>query len=303
MIIGQNRPRHIGMLCSLLGYSRQAFYQYRKEAEKQALKQELIIQRVLEIRKTQKRLGTRKLMVLLEPFMQEHEINMGRDAFFALLSAYGLLIRKRQCRVPRTTDSRHWYTMYPNLIKGMVVTGPNQVWVSDITYITLENGFAYLSLVTDMYSHKMVGYYLSENLCAAGCVKALKMALEYLPEGSILIHHSDRGIQYCCAEYVEVLHNKQISISMTQTSDPRDNAIAERVNGILKQEFLEEKYSTISQATRHIAQSIGIYNYQRPHSSVDMLMPAIAHERSGYLKPRWKTYYKTNKKKEVPMPT
>ena len=282
MIIGQNKPRHIQMLCSVLGYSRQAFYQYMKEAEKQAFGDELVIQKVLAIRKRQKKLGTRKLLLLLEPFMQEQGIKMGRDALFDLLGEHGLLIRKRRRKVPKTTNSQHWYKKYPNLIKGMIVTAPNQIWVSDITYITLDDGFAYLSLITDVYSHKVVGYHLGEDLCASGCVKALDMALEDLPESHTLIHHSDRGIQYCSTEYVEILQNRKISISMTQTSDPRDNAIAERLNGILKDELFDETYPTLRKAIRHIATSIKVYNNERPHGSVDMLMPAVAHTKNGY---------------------
>lgn len=242
-------------------------------------------------------------MVLLQPFMQEHGVIIGRDALFTLLSDYGLLIRKRKRRIPRTTNSNHWLRLYPNLIKDIIPSSPNQLWVSDITYITLESSFAYLSLITDAYSHMVVGYYLSEDLCAAGCVKALKMALKNLPAEAYLIHHSDRGIQYCSTEYVEVLHNRKISISMTQTSDPRDNAIAERMNGILKDELLEAQFTTYQEALDSVAKAIEVYNYQRPHSSVDMLMPAIAHTQSGILKKRWKNYYKPTQKKEVTMQT
>ena len=237
MNIGQRRGRKIGALCSLLGYSRQSYYQYKAEEQKEVLKQELIIQQVLRIRARQKKVGTRRLLEMLEPFFRSHDIYIGRDAFFELLSVRGLLIRKRKRKVPRTTFSDHWMRKYPNLIVGMSVTGPNQLWVSDITYILLENKPAYLSLITDAYSRMIVGYHLNKDLSTEGCIKALNMALKSLPEGANLIHHSDRGCQYCSFEYVQRLTAFNVSISMTQHSDPRENAIAERVNGIIKQEL------------------------------------------------------------------
>lgn len=299
MILGQNNPRQIKMLCSLLGYSRQAYYQYMRAEEKRSLQQELIIRQVVHIRKTQKKIGARKLLVMLEPFMLEHGISIGRDTLFTLLADRGLLVRKRRRKAPRTTNSNHWYEKYPDLAKFIMPAAPNEVWVSDITYITLESSFAYLSLITDAYSHMIIGYFLSEDLSACGCVKALMMALKTLPEEHYLVHHSDRGIQYCSTEYVQVLLNRKISISMTQTSDPRDNAIAERVNGIIKDELLEERFAGFHQARVGVAKAISIYNNQRPHSSIDMLVPSAAHTQSGTLKRRWKHYYKRAKPKEV----
>lgn len=299
MNIGQSESRSIQMLCSLLGYSRQAFYKFVKQSEKEALQNDLILQEVLRIRKTLKRLGTRKLLFKMEGFMSEHHIEIGRDAMFDLLATHKLLIRKRKRRVPITTFSDHWMRKYPNQIVEFIPTAPNQLWVSDITYITLKDDFAYLSLITDAYSRKIVGFFLSETLSADGCIKALQMALKNNPQLGRLIHHSDRGSQYCCTDYVGILDKKFIKISMTQSGDPLENAIAERVNGILKDELLEKVYLNYEQARQAIAAAISIYNYQRPHSSIDMLTPIEAHLKEGELKRRWKNYY--SKKKEVVM--
>lgn len=299
MNIGQSESRSIQTLCSLLGYSRQAFYKFVKHAEKEALQHDLILQEVLRIRKTLKRLGTRKLLFKMEGFMREHHIEIGRDAMFDLLATHKLLIRNRKRRVPVTTFSDHWMRKYPNLIVDFIPTAPNQLWVSDITYITLKEDFAYLSLIKDAYSRKIVGFYLSETLSADGCIKALQMALNNNPQLGRLIHHSDRGSQYCCADYVSILDKHFVKISMTQSGDPLENAIAERVNGILKDELLEKIYINYQEAKQAIAAAISIYNYQRPHSSIDMLTPIEAHLREGELKRRWKNYY--SKKKEVVM--
>lgn len=299
MNVGQSESRSVHTLCSLLGYSRQAFYKFVKHAEKEALQHDLILQEVLRVRKTLKRLGTRKLMFKMEGFMKEHNIEIGRDAMFDLLATHKLLVRKRKRRVPVTTFSDHWMRKYPNLIVDFIPTAPNQLWVSDITYITLKDDFAYLSLITDAYSRKIVGFYLSETLSADGCIKALLMALKNNPQLGRLIHHSDRGSQYCCADYVSILDKHFVKISMTQSGDPLENAIAERVNGILKDELLEKIYVNYQEAKQAIAAAISIYNYQRPHSSIDMLTPIEAHLREGELKRRWKNYY--SKKKEVVM--
>jgi putative transposase len=300
MNIAQKRGRQVRRLCALLGYSRQAFYQQQVKAEQSALEAELIIQEVLRIRNRQKRVGTRKLQMMLAPVLAGHRINIGRDALFDLLADNNLLIRRRRRKVPRTTFSDHGLKKHPNLIVGMSVLQPNKLWVSDITYIPLKDSFAYLSLITDAYSRMITGYYLSKNLRAEGCVKALTMALKQLPKGHELIHHSDRGCQYCSTEYVEQLQGRHIAISMTQNSDPRENAIAERVNGIIKQEFLALSYDNFNLAGEGVKNGIHIYNNERLHSSVDMLTPVQAHTMSGVLKQHWKGYYK-NEEQEVIM--
>lgn len=300
MNISQRESRSITALCSLLGYTRQAYYQHKKQFEKESLQHDLLINEVLKVRKTQKRLGARKLLFLLDSFMLEHQISIGRDAFFDLLSQRSLLVRKRKRNKPITTFSDHWMRKHPNLIDGFYPTAPNQLWVSDITYIVVGEGFAYLSLVTDAYSRKIVGFYLSVDLLAEGCIRALRMALKNNKNDlGKLIHHSDRGSQYCCSDYVGILTDNFIKISMTQNGDPRENAIAERVNGILKDELLEKSYRNYGQAVKDISIAISIYNHQRPHGSIDYLAPIEAHFRSGELKKRWKNYYSKKEEKAL----
>jgi putative transposase len=297
MKVEQVEPRTLVELCSLLGYSRQAYYQGNREYEKQVLGSELIVQEVLRIRKSQKRIGGRKLLKTMQAFLDHHALDMGRDNLFDLLRENGLLVRKRRSKKPNTTFSRHWFKRYPNLIKGFVPHKPNRLWVSDITYIVIGDDFGYLSLITDAYSRKIVGFYLSKNLSASGCVKALEMALENNPNREKLIHHSDRGVQYCSAEYSGLLELEGISISMTQSGDPLENALAERVNGILKDELLESNYNSFEEAQKSVAAAIIIYNYQRLHLSIDMLTPEQAHHLEGEIKKHWKNYY--NKRKEA----
>lgn len=238
-------------------------------------------------------------MLMLEDFMKEHKIKMGRDALFDLLREHNLLIRKRR-RTVQTTFSRHWYKKYPNLIKQFEPLAANLLWVSDITYICLENGFAYLSLITDAYSRKIVGFYLSETLENTGCIYALKMAISACTDCSSLIHHSDRGVQYCSIAYVDLLTDNHIKLSMTEQGDPLENAIAERLNGILKEELLQQKYPDFKTAKIDVAKAITIYNTLRPHSSCNMLTPHRAHTQTGTLKRHWKNYYKI---REVTMAT
>jgi transposase InsO family protein len=301
MRVEQVEPRCLAQLCSLLGYSRQAYYQHKREYEKQVLGTELIIQQVIHLRHSQKRVGTRKLLRMIRRFLEQHQLNTGRDSLFDLLRKNGLLVRKRRRKIPITTWSKHWLRKYPNLIEGLALTTPNRLWVSDITYIPIGDGFGYLSLITDAYSRKIVGFYLCEDLSAKGCIKALEMALKQNPNHGHLIHHSDRGSQYCSAEYVAVLEKENIRISMTQSGDPLENAIAERVNGILKEELLDSKYAAFEQAQKGIAVAVSVYNYQRLHSSIDMLTPAQAHHLEGEIKRHWKNYYQ--KGKEAPVMT
>lgn len=300
MNVGQKSVRQLGTLCSLLGYSRQAYYQHHKAVEQQVFEHEMIIQQVLSIRSVQPRVGSRKLLIMLSSFLLTHYITIGRDALFMLLRDNGLLIRSRKRDVPRTTFSDHWMHKYPNLIIGLIPQRANELWVSDITYVSVAEGFSYLSLVTDAYSRMIIGYHLSASLGTQGCIRALKMAVRQLPKGAALIHHSDRGCQYCSTEYVEQLAKRGIAISMTQNSDPRENAIAERVNGILKGELLQTRYDSLSEGARQVGKAIEVYNNERRHSSIEMLTPAQAHSRSGELKRQWKNYY-TTKQKEATM--
>jgi transposase InsO family protein len=281
----------LSSLCTLLGYTRQAFYGYKQHCIQEVFEVEIIIQEVLKHRILQPRIGARKLMVIMEDFIREHQISLGRDGLFDLLREHQLLIRKRRKRA-QTTFSKHWYKKYKNLIHSFEPLAPNLLWVSDITYIVIEQGFAYLSLITDAYSRKVVGFYLSQTLEATGCIRALQMALKGCANTTNLIHHSDRGVQYCSHEYVKLLEGRRIQISMTENGDPLENAIAERVNGILKDELLQQQYSSFEQAQKSVAAAISVYNTLRPHSSCDMLTPQVAHTKEGVLKKHWKNYYK-----------
>ena len=215
---------------------------------------------------------------MLKNFAELHQINFGRDALFSLLREHNLLIRKRK-RKAVTTFSKHWLKKYPNLIRDFIPLAANLLLVSDITYIVVAGGFAYLSLITDAYSHKITGFYLSKTLEAKGSVAALKMALKNCSDTKNLTRHSARGVQYCCANYVKILKDKNIKISMTENGDPLENAIAERVNGILKEELLQTTYSSFEEAKKSVAKAIAIYNSLRPHSSCDMLTPNEAHKK------------------------
>ncbi|MCZ2129926.1 MAG: IS3 family transposase [Bacteroidia bacterium] len=288
-------------LCLLLGYSRQSYYQGIKFIQQKAFEADIIIEEVLRYRKHQKRLGTRKLLEEMQGFLANHKFQIGRDAMFDLLARSGLLVTKRKRKGCVTTLSKHRFKKYPNIIRDFIPVAPNQLWVSDITYISLPNSFAYLSLITDAYSRKIVGFYLSKDLTANGPLQALKMALRANPNITGLIHHSDRGVQYCCDAYVKTLTNKKVKISMTENGDPLENAIAERVNGILKIELLEEVYTSFETAQREVAIACSTYNHLRPHGSIDNLMPAQVHQKSGEIKKRWKNYWQLKKEKEMTM--
>jgi transposase InsO family protein len=278
----------IGRLCELFDKSRQAFYQRQQVIYEHAAEAHLILSRVQRVRLRQPRIGTRKLLVKLE----QEGIQIGRDAFFDLLRDNSLLVRRRR-NVVRTTQSCHWLRKYPNLIRHYEAVGPNQLWVSDITYVAAQEGFMYLFLITDAYSRKIVGYTLADNLDADNAVKALEMALKTMKaDCSGLIHHSDRGVQYCSDKYVKLLQKRHIQISMTENGDPLENAIAERVNGILKDEWLYDMGKLPANVLhKTIAQIIHTYNNDRPHLSLDMLTPNVAHNMNEQLKRRWKNYY------------
>lgn len=276
------------MLCGLLGRSRQGYYKLRCRVEREAIRAELVIQEVVSMRSVQERIGVRKVYHMLQPFLLEQQIKMGRDQLGEVMREHGLLVRKRRLRKPRTTISC-WWRRYPNLIRDYVPTGANQLWVSDITYVRVGTRFGFLSLVTDGYSRRIVGYKLFRDLSARGCVGALRMALRNNPQRDGLIHHSDRGMQYSSTEYVKLLGKARIS--MTEKGDPRENAIAERVNGILKDELLDQGYQNFKEAREGIERAVSIYNHLRPHSSVDYLTPAEAHMHTGELKKRWKNYF------------
>jgi transposase InsO family protein len=225
--------------CCLLGVTRQAYYQHFWETEAVSFEQEIILNEVRKIRTIHPVIGGKKLYVLLQSFLLEHQIKMGRDALFDLLSAHYLLVRKRRRRV-HTTQSFHWLRKYPNCIREIVPTKVNEIWVSDITYYRTKKGFVYISFITDAYSKKIVGYHAADTLETVHTLSALKMAINENGQSlNGLIHHSDRGVQYCSYDYVKLLQDNNIIISMTENGDPLENAVAERINGIMKQEYLE----------------------------------------------------------------
>lgn len=290
----KERQPKVGLsrLCWLFGLTRQAYYQSLQVAEFVEVEQELVIREVIKIRKSHPRLGTRKLYIMMEQFMLEHQIKMGRDALFDLLSQHQLLVRIRKRKVS-TTQSHHWLKKYSNLIREFVPTAPNQLYVSDITYWRIETGFVYISLITDAYSHKVVGHYLSETLEAKGSILALKMALSGVKKGIGLIHHSDRGVQYCSEKYVDILNDYQIKISMTENGDPLENAIAERINGILKGEYLENyTVESFEKAKELLDAVVKLYNQERPHMSIGNIVPEKVHNKELEKgEKKWKNYY------------
>jgi transposase InsO family protein len=285
--------RQVGLtrFCRLLGVTRQAYYQHGWQAEEITIEQEIILQQVQHLRRYHRFMGGRKLYEKLQPFMLEHQVKMGRDALFDLLAANRLLVRKKKRRI-HTTQSSHWLRKYPNLIKGFIPTGPDQLWVSDITYWQTRKGNVFVSFVTDAYSHKIVGYHVAETLESVQTAEALKMALNHLSPSHGLIHHSDRGVQYCSALYTRLLHDHGVKISMTENGDPRENAIAERINGIIKQEYLEGyEVNSTANAKDLVRMAVELYNTQRPHMSIGNLTPDLVHSNHLKTEKLWKNYY------------
>lgn len=296
----KNNFQYIGLakLCAWFGITRQSYYQNSWKAIDTSIEEELVIQQIHQIRKNHGRMGTRKLYEKLSSFMQDHGIKIGRDALFSLVSANHLQVRRRKRKI-QTTQSFHWLRKYPNLIRDFTPSAPNQLWVSDITYWKIsQNKHLYISLITDAFSHKIVGYHVAETLESIESIKALKMALSAL-EGAEshfpLTHHSDRGIQYCSKDYVKLLQDYKIQISMTENGDPLENAIAERINGIIKEEYLYDyQVDNIVEAQKLLNKAVELYNTDRPHMSIGNLTPNQVHQQS--LNPiktekLWKNYY------------
>ncbi|MDR1562120.1 MAG: IS3 family transposase, partial [Dysgonamonadaceae bacterium] len=261
--------------CGLLGVSRQVYYRSVWSKQKKQDKAEQVVSMVKSIRVDMPRIGFRKLYYLLyEPL---RKLGIGRDKFLSVLRANHLLIKpKRNYRI--TTNSHHRFRKYKNLIADIVLERPEQVWVSDITYIGGRNRNCYLALITDAYSKKIMGYDVSNSLTTEGSIRALNMAVKQRKYTEMLIHHSDRGLQYCSNEYQETLKKKKIIPSMTESHDPYANAVAERVNGILKEEFLLEDYRVdIETMKLPVKDAVRIYNTKRPHWSCHMKTPEQMH--------------------------
>ena len=275
--------------CKLFGVSRQVYYRRMRSMSKRQATASKVVSMVLEIRKQMPRIGARKLYYLLENPLRE--LSVGRDKLFAILNANHLSIKpRRSYRI--TTNSHHRFHKHKNLVDNLPLTRPEQLWVSDITYVGNRNRHSYLALVTDAYSKKVVGFDLSSSLGIDGTLRALKMAVKQrLYKGESLIHHSDRGIQYCSDDYQKLLGKKQIKCSMTEKYDPYANAVAERVNGILKDEFGLEQYDVDTQTMKKLVkESVNIYNTKRPHFSCYMLTPEQMHHQRGV---KIRTYKKT----------
>lgn len=259
--------------------SRQNYYARHQRRQRRVVDGDLVASLVQQERQKQPRLGTRKLYHLLQPELRKAGVRMGRDRMFAELRKRGLLLEPLPALYPQTTQSYHNLPVFRNVIKEVEVTAPNQVWVSDITYLRTRESFVYLALITDKYSRKIVGWHAGDSLEAVGCVRALERALADLPQGSAPIHHSDQGSQYCCHEYVKRLRESGLQISMTEADHCAENALAERMNGILKQEYgLGAELPSKEIAYLAVPQSIELYNTRRPHGALGNRIPAQVHQ-------------------------
>ena len=268
-------------LCRLAGMSRQNYYACRRHRQQGAVDTEFVVEWVKQERCLQPRLGTRKLRRMFCAQVKKHGVEIGRDRFFACLRAKGLLLERLPPR-PKTTNSRHSLPVFRNLVAGIEPTAPNQAWCADLTYIRTDEGVLYAPLITDMFSRMIVGSYIGDSLEVEGCLAALEAALGDLPEGARPTHHSDRGCKYCSHPYVERLQAAGLPISMTETLHCYENAMAERVNGILKQEYgLGGCFRTKAQARAAFAQAVWLYNHRRPHLSLDYRCPADVHRQAA----------------------
>jgi len=263
----------VAEICSFFNLKRDAYYKYKKRLVQWTSVVSQVVDLVKKERESQPRVGTRKLLKALRQTFNNKNIKVGRDCLFDILRDYNMLINRKRASC-RTTNSFHHFHKYNNLIKDIKVTDPNQVWVSDITYIRTVKGFCYLALITDMYSRKIIGYDVSDSLELAGCLRALKIALRHIRNPSGLIHHSDRGIQYCSNLYVSELRKHNIKISMTEENHCYENAIAERVNGILKDEFyLDQCFFSVGHVCLATKNAVNIYNSKRLHLSLEYKTP------------------------------
>ena len=292
----------MGTLTGLFGYSRQAFYKHRenKAFANEAI-EPLIVEKARDLRESNPGLGCVKLYLIIKNLFESTGSMPGRDAFIEIMRKHGLMVQIKRRRHYKTTDSDHPFRKYDNLIRDIVPSRPNEIWVSDITYVETEEGVCYLSLVTDAYSHRIMGWAVGPTLETCYPLAALKMALSTIDgeTSSWLIHHSDRGCQYCSYAYVKELRKHNIMISMTQSGDPLENAIAERANGILKTEWLYKmRIPDMDTCRTELHRIIEFYNTRRPHRSIGMKTPDVVHRQSGPQKRCWR-----NPWEERPAPT
>jgi transposase InsO family protein len=259
--------------------TRQNYYARRKLRRRRIVDGELVAQLVQRERCLQPRLGARKMRVLLQEPLAEAKVRLGRDRFFEVLREHDLLLARRRSERPQTTHSSHSLPVFRNLVKDCQASRPNEVWVGDLTYLRTEEGFMFLSLLTDKVSRHIVGYHCGDSLESIGCQEALKMALQQLPAGQRPIHHSDRGSQYCCHDYVKLAGTRGLTMSMTEVDHCAENALAERMNGILKSEYgLDQQFKTKVQTTQAVNQAIHLYGTRRPHAALGNRFPARVHE-------------------------
>jgi len=267
--------------CQCFSLHRDAYYKYKKRHAARLEVEKQVIELVKHERIEQPRMGTRKLLMTLHITFNLLGLKVGRDELYRILRKYDMLAGRKKATC-KTTDSYHHFLKYNNLIKDLEISRPNQVWVSDITYIRTYNGFCYLALITDLYSRKIVGYDISNSLELAGCLRALKTALARIKPAAGIIHHSDRGGQYCSNEYVRILKNRKCLISMTEVNHCYENAIAERVNGILKDEFyLDQSFAGLKEAKRATKNAINIYNNKRLHLSLEYKTPQNVYDEAA----------------------
>jgi putative transposase len=268
----------VSAVCRKVGITRQNYYARRQARQHRKVDAGLVVALVMEERKVQPRLGARKLYFMLKGNWLKAGVVLGRDRFLTVLREHDLLVEPKPAEHPCTTNSHHCLPVFGNRIKGLAVSKPNEVWVGDLTYIRTAAGFLYLSLLTDKCSRKVVGYHCGDTLAAGGCLAALQQALADLPAGATPIHHSDQGTQYCCHEYVNCVQAAGLSVSMTETDHCAENALAERVNGILKSEYgLGGEFKTKASGRVAVEQAVYLYNHRRPHTSLGYQTPQTVH--------------------------
>ena len=266
-------------LCELARMTPQNYYARRTARRRQKVDLQLVLDLVRAEREQQPRLGVRKLYYLIQLELEAAGVKLGRDRLFEELRKVGLLVERKPSEWPRTTNFDPNLPVFKNLIKRHPLTGRNQVWVADITYIRTQEAFMYLGLITDKWSRKIVGFHLGETLAAVGVLKALAMALKGLKGGERPIHHSDRGCQYASHAYVNRVQQAGLKMSMTEQNHSAENAVAERVNGILKQEYwLDANFATKPEARAATAQGVNLYNHRRPHTALGFKTPGKVHD-------------------------
>ena len=279
-------------LCGLFGLTRQAWYAATRRQEKQGFQAAIVLAEVKRLRREVAGLGTTKLYELMQDFLASHQIKLGRDKLHNLLKVNGLILTKKRSKI-KTTDSDHDLEKYPNQVKELKPDEVGQLWVSDLSYIRVGIGFAYLSVLMDAYSRKIIGWSFHKTLEAKGPVAALEMALQTRTRtDQPLIHHSDRGVQYCSGAYVDRLRQEKITISMTESGDPNENALAERVFRTLKEDFHLWGFPTFSLAETTVERAIAAYNSVRPHASLGYKTPNQAHQSRGHQSLKWYPYKK-----------